>query len=191
MSLKSKFVSVFASGLVLGSFAIVASAQSSDSTTPPAAKMGTEKAAGHEGRGFRRHGGFGKGMRGGDGFRGMRGLMGVELTDAQKTQIKQIHEANRPDQATMDELKAIHEARRSGTELTDDQKARVKTLRDQMRTRAESVNQQVLAILTPEQRQQIETRKAEMEKRREEHRQMREQKRQALPPATTNKSTDN
>ncbi len=185
MSLKQKFVSVFASAMVLGSVAIVASAQDQ----APAVKDGATKAEKHHRKGFGgRRGGFGKGMRGGDGFGGMRGLMGVELSDAQKAQIKQIHEANRPDQASMDELKAIHEARRAGT-LTDDQKARAQALREQMRTRAESVHQQVLAVLTPEQRQQIETRKAERQKRMEERRQLRQQKRQqATPPAT--KSTD-
>jgi periplasmic protein CpxP/Spy len=185
MSLKHTFISVFASALLIGSVAVVVSAQDH----APAVKDGTTKAEKHDRKGFGRHGGFGKGMRG-DGFRGMRGLMGIELTEAQKTQIKQIHEANRPDQATLDELKAIHEARTAGT-LTEDQKARAKVLRDQMRTKGDSVHQQVLAVLTPEQRQQIETRKAEMQKRREERRQLREQKRQqATPPATINKSTD-
>ena len=186
MSLKHKFISVFASALVVGATAVVASAQDQ----APAVKDGSPKAEKLERKGgFGRHGGFGRGMRGGD-FRGARGLMGIQLTEAQKAQIKQIHDANRPDQATMDELKAIREARRAGT-LTEDQKARAKALRDQMRTRAESVHQQVLALLTPEQLQQIETRKAEMQKRREERRQLREQRRrQAAPPATTNKTTD-
>lgn len=121
----------------------------------------------------------------------MRGLMGIELTDTQKAQIKQIHEANRPDQASLDELKAIHEARRAGT-LTEDQKAKVKAIRDQRRAKAESVHQQVLAILTPEQLQQIETRKAEMKKRMEEGRKLRQQRRQqAPPPAATDKPAGN
>jgi periplasmic protein CpxP/Spy len=183
MSLKHKFISAFASALLIGSAALAASAQDQ----APVMKDGTTKAEKHDRKGFGRHGGFGKGMHGG----GMRGLKGLELTDAQKAQIKQIHEANRPDQATMDELKAIHEARQAGT-LTEDQRARAKALRDQMRAKGDSVHQQVLAVLTPEQRQQIETRKAEMQKRREERRQLREQKRQqAAPPATTNKTTDN
>ena len=182
MSLKSKFISVFASAMVLGSVAIVASAQ----TDAPAAKDGTEKAGKLDRKGFGRHGGFGKGMRGGD-RAGLRGLRGIELTEAQKAQIKQIHEANRPDPALFEELKAIREARRSGGTITEDQKARMRTLRDQMRAKSESVRQQVLAVLTPEQRQQLETRKAEMQKRREEKRQ---QRRQAAPTAT-DKSNDN
>ena len=50
----------------------------------------------------------------------------------------------------------------------------------------QAVHAQLLAILTPEQRQQLETRKAEMEKRREEFRQRRQQ---GQTPA--NKPTDN
>ena len=175
MSLKTKLISVFVSAAAIGAFAVAASAQDAPSANPPvrAEKM-ERKGSGHRG--------------GHEGFRGMRGFMGVELTEAQKAQIKQIHEANRPDPATMEELKAIHEARRSGT-ITEDQKARVQALRDQMRTKHESVRQQVLAVLTPEQRQQMETRKAEMQKRMEERRQMRQRTRSTTPP--TDKSNDN
>ena len=186
MSLKSKFVSVFASAMVLGSVAVVASAQ----TEAPAVKDGTEKAGKLDRKGFGRHGGFGKGMRGGD----RAGLRGIELTEAQKAQIKQIHEANRPDASVMEEMKAIRETRRSGGTITEDQKVRIQALRDQMQAKRASVHQQVLAVLTPEQRQQLERRKAEMQKKREEMRQLRQerrqQRRQALPPATDN-SNDN
>ena len=175
MSLKTKLISVFASAVAVGTFAVAASAQDAPAVTEHG------KAEKHERKGF--------GHRGGrDGFRGMRGFMGVELTEAQQAQIKQIHEANKPDAATTEELKAIREARRNGT-ITEDQKARAQALRDQMRTRGESVRQQVLAVLTPEQRQQIETRKAEMQKQREESWQMRQQRRSTTPP--TDKSNDN
>ena len=175
MSLKTKLISVFASAVAVGTFAVAGSAQDAPSTNPPVRAEKLER------KGF--------GHRGGrDGFRGMRGFMGVELTEAQKTQIKQIHEANRPDAATMEELKSIREARRNGT-ITEDQKARAQALRDQMRVKGESVRQQVLAVLTPEQRQQIETRKAEMQKRMEERRQTRQRTRSTTPP--TDKSNDN
>lgn len=175
MSLQTKLFSVFASAVAVGTFAVAASAQDA----PAAKEQG--KAEKLERKGF--------GHRGGrDGFRGMRGFMGVELTEAQQAQIKQIREANKPDAATMEELKGIHEARRSGT-ITEAQKARAQVLREQMRTRGESVRQQLLAVLTPEQRQQIETRKAERQKLREERRQMRQQRRSTTPPA--DKSNDN
>ncbi len=180
MSLKHKFFSILASAAVVGSVAVAISAQD----PAPASSDNTPKAQKLERKGgFGRHGGFGRGMHR-RGFRGMRGLMGIELTDAQKTQLKQIHEANRPDQGTLAELKAIREAKQAGT-LTEDQKARVKALHAERRAKAESVHQQVLAILTPEQRQQIEDRKAEMRKRREEFRQRREQNRKPAASAPT------
>jgi Spy/CpxP family protein refolding chaperone len=177
MSLKTKLISVFGSAIAVATFAVAASAQDTPAVKEPGKGDRVERK--------------GPGHRGGrEGFRGMRGFMGVELTEAQKAQIKQIHEANRPDEATRAELKAIHEARRNGT-ITDDQKARARAraIRDQMRSKHESVRQQVLAVLTPEQRQQIETRKAEMQKRMEERRQMRQRTRPTTPP--TDKSNDN
>lgn len=190
MSSKLKFISVFASSLFLGSFAITASAQE----TPQPSKDSVEKTDKIERKG--RHGGFERGMRG-DGFRGkgMRGLMGIELTETQKAQIKQIHEANRPDPAVMEEMKSIHEARKNGGTITEDQKTRMKAIREQARTKAESVHQQVLAILTPEQRQQLETRKTEMRQKMEERRQKMQERRRELksttPAPAPDKSNDN
>ncbi len=187
MSLKYKFISLFASAMVLGSVAVSASAQE----TAQPAKDGVEKAGKHDRKGFGRRGPHGKGP--GGAFRGMRGLHGIELTESQKAQIKQIHEANRPDPATMEEMKAIHEARRAGT-ITEDQKTRAKALKEQARTKGESVHQQVLGVLTPEQRQQMETRKAEMRTKMQERRQQMQERRKLRTPATpaTPKSpTDN
>jgi Spy/CpxP family protein refolding chaperone len=181
MSFKSKFMSVFASAVVLGSAAAVASAQ--DQT--PAVKEKTEKAGKLDRKGFGRHGGFDKGMRRGGGFAGLRG---IELTDAQKEQIRQIHESNRPDQSAVEEMRSIMQATRGGT-ATDAQKARAAELRQQMQAKRESVHQQVLGVLTAEQRQQIEARKAEMQKRMDERRQKRQQRRSGTAPG--DKSNDN
>ena len=107
----------------------------------------------------------------------MRGLRELNLTDAQKAQIKTIMDANRPDQATMEEMKTLHDAKRSGT-LTADQQERFKTLRQQSREKGEAVHQQILAVLTPEQLQQFEAKKAEMKQKWEERKQMRQQNQQ-------------
>lgn len=184
MSFKSKLSSVLTFAFAVVAFTTFASAQE----TPKTQDDGSRKAE----RGFR-HGGE-RGKRGGrhGGFRGMHGLRGIELTDAQKEQLRQIHEANKPDEATMAEIKAIREARKGGAELTDAQKERLKAIHEQMRSKRESVKAQVLGILTPEQRQQLETQKAERQKRREEMRQRRQemrQKRDAAKPA--DKPTDN
>jgi protein CpxP len=190
MSLKSKLSSLFTLAVAVTAFGVVVSAQE----TAPAPKDDSQKIERHRGmRGDKagRHGGR-DGFRGGHGMRGgMFGLRGIELTDAQKDQIKQIHEANKPSEALMAELKSFHEARKSGTALTDAQKERMKVIRGDMQAKRESVHQQILGILTAEQRQQIETRKAEMQQRREEMREKRQefrQKRDAAKPAV--KPTD-
>ena len=83
--------------------------------------------------------------------------------------------------ANHEEFRALREARRSGT-LTDEQKQKFRTLREQMKQNAEQNKAKVLAILTPEQRAQLELKKQEMEKRRQERRQMRQNR--PAPSAT-------
>ena len=191
MSLKSKLSSLLTIAFAVTALGMVASAQQ----TAPAPRDDTQKVERHRGlRGekFGRRGGH-DGMRGGYGKRGgMFGLRGIELTDAQKEQIRQIREANMPNEALIAELKSFREIRKSGGELTEAQKERMKSIRGEMQLKRETVHQQILAILTPEQRQQLETRKAEMQKRREEMREKRQefrQKRDAAKPAV--KPTDN
>jgi len=112
------------------------------------------------------------GHRGGpEGFRGgMRGgpmgmLRGIDLTDAQKEQIRTILESNKPDQAAMEQMKAIHEARKNGTELTAEQKEQLQATREAQRAKMESVHQQIMNVLTAEQKQQLEQRRKEREER--------------------------
>jgi protein CpxP len=186
MSLKSKLSSVITLAFATVALTTFAVAQEKPKTEDNAQKL--EK---HE-RGFGRHGM--RGMRGGRGgeFRGMHGLRGIELTDAQKEQIRQIHEANKPTEAQMAEMKAFRETRKAGGEITEAQREQMKAFREQMRAKHELVRSQILAILTPEQRQQLEAKKAEMQKRREEFRQQRQewrQKRDAAKPA--DKPTEN
>lgn len=163
MSSKNKFFTGLAlSAAVLG-FSIGAAAQ--DTTAPAKDPAKQEK----HGRKM-----FGKG--GHHGMRGGFGLRGIELTDAQKEQIRQIREANKPSEAEMQEMRSIMETRRSGGTLTEDQKARAQAFREQRRTKMEAVHAQVLAILTPEQRQQLEARKAERQNRMKEFREKRKTK---------------
>ncbi|MGB7069605.1 MAG: Spy/CpxP family protein refolding chaperone [Pyrinomonadaceae bacterium] len=115
--------------------------------------------------------------------RGFRGLRGIELTEAQKVQVRVIKEANRPDQTAMDEIKSIFQAKRSGT-ITEAQKERLAVLKQQKRDKAKLVNDQIRAILTQEQIQQIETRKAKREQMRQERMTQRELKKAAKKPAT-------
>mgnify|MGYP000929278660 CR=1 FL=1 len=121
--------------------------------------------------------GFGKGMRRGGGF-GIRGLHKLDLTDAQKEQIRGIMETARTaNEPLRQEMKTFMEKRRNGQELTETDRARLKELREQMRQSSEQTHNTILGILTAEQRQKLEQMKQEKQKRREEFRQRREQNR--------------
>lgn len=174
MSLKNKFFSALTVAFALFAFSSFAAAQDNTQTD-------SDKQQRREWRGKRD--GKGKGFRRG-GMGALRGLRELNLTDAQKEQIRTIMEANRPDQATMEEMRTIRQAKRDGT-ITPEQKERAKALREQSKLKADNVEQQVLAVLTAEQRQQLEAKKAEMKQKWEERRQQREQRRQQRQNQTT------
>jgi periplasmic protein CpxP/Spy len=179
MSFKNKLFSALTMAFALFAFSTFVSAQE----TPKTDSDNTQKQEKREWRKGKRDG-MGKGFRRGGGF--MRELRGIELTDAQKEQIRTIMEANRPDQKVMEEFKTLHQAKRDGT-LTAEQQERLKTLKQQAFDKQQAVHSQVLAILTPEQRQQVEQKKAEMKQRREERRQQRKENRQnPLPESKDN-----
>ena len=98
---------------------------------------------------------------------------GIALTDAQKAQIKSIREANKPDKANFDQLKAIREAHNNGTPITADQKAQLKVFRDQSQAKMKSVRDQIQNVLTADQKAQIETRRTEMKQHMEQFRENR------------------
>jgi Spy/CpxP family protein refolding chaperone len=180
MSLKARLSSLITLALAFFAFAAIASAQDSGTTIQPDTTQKQERHHGGWGKGGDREGGF-RGHRGG----GMFELQGLNLTDAQKAQIKTIHDANRPDEGTMQQMKTLIDAKRSGT-ITPEQTEQLKALRKQQREKMESVHQQVLAILTPEQRQQLDQKREEMKKRWEERRQQRQ-----LGAPSTDKPTSN
>lgn len=167
MSLKNKFFSALTVAFALFAFSTFATAQEktqSDSDNKQKREWRKGKRDGG-GKGFRRGGGM------------LRGLRDLNLTDAQREQIRTIMQANRPDQATMEEMRTIRQAKRDGT-ITAEQKERAKTLREQAKLKSEGVERQVLAVLNPEQRQQLEAKKTEMKQKREERRQERRERRQ-------------
>jgi Spy/CpxP family protein refolding chaperone len=99
MSFKNKFFSALTMAFALLAFSTFASAQEtpktdSDNTQKREWRKGKRDGSG---KGFRRGG-----MRGGKYLRGFRDL---NLTDAQKAQVRTIMEANRPDQAAFEEMK--------------------------------------------------------------------------------------
>ena len=136
---------------------------------------------GHFGRGQR-----GEGRRGGFERGGMMGLRGVDLTDAQKQQIRTIMQSNKPDPAVRQELRTLVRAVHDGTS-TGDQQARIKDLRQQMEAKRKAVHEQLLSVLTADQKAQLQKRKAEMKQRRQEFREKRKERREnktTTPPAT-------
>ena len=177
MSLRSKFLSILSLSIGLAVFSTAAIAQETTPTAPVKTKAGKE---------FKRDKMAGKadgehhGKRGGK----MHGLRGIDLTDAQKAQVKAIREANKPDQAVITELRTIREARKAGTAITPEQKDRMKAFREQRMVKAKSVHDQILAILTPEQKATLETRKTEMRQRMVQRPTDRKKR---VAPATTDK----
>ncbi len=184
MSLKFKFISALTVGGAIALFSGASFAQDTTTTTP----QGTDKAEQH-------HRGDGAGRRGPGGPEGMRGgfmmdgplMKGVNLTDAQKAQIKQIREANKPNRADFEPIKPLMEAKRNGT-ITADQEAQLKAFRQAREAKMKSVQEQIEAVFTPEQKAQIEKNKAEMKAHREEFQQKREDWRKNHPNG--NKSGD-
>jgi Spy/CpxP family protein refolding chaperone len=173
MSLRGKLSTIFTLAIAVLAFATFASAQDSTSAPQDGNQKQERRARGDWGKG---------GHRGMGGRRGMMGeLRGIDLSDAQKAQLKAIHEANKPDEGTMQEMKTLIDAKRAGT-ITPEQTERLKALRQQGREKMEAVRTQVLAILTPEQRQQVEQRREEMKNRRQERRQKWEQNKSADKP---------
>ncbi|MFN2502330.1 MAG: Spy/CpxP family protein refolding chaperone [Pyrinomonadaceae bacterium] len=192
MSLKTRFISITTMAVSLVVFSTFAMAQDTKGTTPKT-QDGVTKPDKGDRKARRLAGGKHGDMRGArlgrmGGFgRGFGSLRGITLTDAQKARIKSIHEANKPDGAIMDQMKALKAARKAGTPITDEQKAAFKSLRKQSQVKAKSVHEQVLAVLTAEQRAQLEQRTNEIKQRRDEFRQQRQELRKNRPnrgPAT-------
>lgn len=191
MAIKSKIFSGITMAAAVAAFSFAAIAQDPVETKPEG-RQHKERFGGKRGEGFGKgfHKGKKKGFRGGK--HGGFGLRGIELTDVQKEQIKAIREANKPDPALREEMKTIMQARRSGT-ITEDQKARVQSLMAQQREKGESVRLQIEALLTPEQKQQLETQKAEREQRMQERRERMKQHRENFKNRSTTpaEKTDN
>lgn len=129
----------------------------------------------------------GEGRHGRHGGKMMRGLHGLDLTETQKTQIKGIMESNKiANEPLRQELRTFFEKKRSGENLTDAEQNRIREIKTQMKQSMEQTHNTILALLTPEQRQQIEQQKLEREKRREERRERRQERKNQEPKVEIN-----
>ncbi len=173
MSFKQKIASAIVTGFAVVSFSAFASAQ--DSTNQTQDSMQKQEKRERRGYGKRGEGRMGKEGRGKHhgGRMGMRHLRELNLTDAQKLQVRDIMKANRASNPEIfQEMRTLSEARRSGT-ITADQTDRLKAIKQQMRQNAEQTHNQVLAILTAEQRTQLEQLKQQKREQKKERREMR------------------
>jgi Spy/CpxP family protein refolding chaperone len=108
--------------------------------------------------------------------RAMHALGKLNLSDAQREQLRSIHQsAFEGTRAKREELRQLFMGRREGRQLTPEQESRAKQLREELMAARERTHKDVLGVLTPEQRAQLEKLKEERRARREEMRQRREQ----------------
>ena len=141
--------------LAVGSVGTYALAQSGTGQNDQT-KRGVGKRGFGEGRGHR---GPGRGGRG-----GMMGLGALNLTDAQKAQVKQLHETHRQNtQSVRAELRTkmqeLRQANANGTfneALTAQKLAETAPLRAKLMADQFKLRQETLALLTPEQKTQLE-----------------------------------
>ena len=183
MLLKQKFISTVTLAIAVGAFSTFASAQAS----PTAQDNSTPKPERAERGGGR--GGFdrGEGMRGGKHGGGdrmmMRSLEKLNLTDAQKAQVKIAFENNRTqNQPQRDEMSSLAMKKRDGV-ITADEQTRFQALKIQMKASGDQLRDSISAILTPEQRVQLDKMREEMRDQMKERRQNRQNQ---SPPPTDN-----
>lgn len=129
---------------------------------------------------------------------GRLGLGRLNLTDAQREQLRQIESRYVAGfRARREEMRALRQSRRqTGAALTAEQEARARQLREELRADAERMRAEMRGVLTEEQRTQLQSARDEIGQRRElrrerrqqfrEQRRLRRQQRQTpTPPGTT------
>ncbi len=180
MSFKRKLISTVTLALAVGTFSTFAAAQDSSTSTTPQDSMNTNTRPAREGYGRRK---FGKEGRGDHGDMMMGELHQLNLTDAQKTQIKTLMETNRAsNQGTFQEMRGLMMKKRDGS-ITAEEQTRLDALKTQSKAAADQTHNSILAILTPEQQTQLAQLKEQRKQQMMEHRQMRQNKQ--TPPSTT------
>jgi len=181
MSFKRKFITAATSALAVVAFGTFVSAQDT-TTTQPDDSMQKQEMRG--GRGGKRGGFGGKGMRGGKhgGDKMMlRSLERLNLSDSQKEQVRVIAENFKTSTQTQrEEMRGLGMKKRDGI-ITADEQARAKELRTQLKASGEQMQISISAVLTAEQRTQLDQFKEEMKQRKMERRQNRQKQ---TAPAT-------
>lgn len=164
MSFKQQFISAVTFVFAIVAFTTFVSAQNTNPTGQQDSTTKQEKRGDYGKRKF--------GKEGKHGGKIMRGLKELNLTDAQKEQIKGIMDSNRTaNQATHEEMRGLMMKKRDGI-ITADEQTRFDQLKTQMKASAKQTHDSILAILTPEQRAQFEQQKEQWKQKREERKKM-------------------
>jgi Spy/CpxP family protein refolding chaperone len=188
MSYKQKIVSVVATGFAVVSFSALGAMAQTGTTAQPQDNNNTQRQERREHRrgGFGKHDGEGRGGKHRGGKMGMRELRELNLTDAQKQQIRDLMQANHnQNPQDMQEFRQLVQAKRDGT-ITPEQTERLKTFKQQMRQNSDQTHQQILAILTSEQRAQLEQLKEQRREQMKQRREMRQNGQQSNTPNNDN-----
>lgn len=158
--------------LLLALTALFAVAGFAQQTTAPKTegKTDIERRMGREGRMGRRGGGG----RDGDGHGGRAGigrreLRRLDLTDAQRQQMREIESRYAQSFRTQrEEMRKLQELRQGGGTLTPEQRESARRMREELRANADKMRAEIQNLLTPEQREQMRKQREEMKQRREE-----------------------
>ena len=129
--------------------------------------LGVTLASAQDGSGHHKMGGFGM----------MRGLSRLNLTDAQKNDVRQIMDAKKATfeslhqqaRANWDALQTVSESSSPDPAAVGAAFLKLKASRQALRAERESVMQQIRSILTTDQKNQLDTMKQERQQRFQEH----------------------
>lgn len=173
---------LFRTFALAGVFALLASAGLAQQTpaqqTQPSGKPdGAHDMGRHGGRRHMGREGRGGGHKGPGGERRVLGRL--NLSDAQREGLRGIESRYAEGFRTKrEELRGIMQTRRGGGTLTAEQEARARALRDEMHAGSGKMRDEIRALLTDEQRTQLQSTRDEMRQRREERRGMRGERRE-------------
>ena len=135
-----------------------------------------------QGGGPGRHGRFGPGGPG----RGFPGLAALDLTDAQREQVREVMQRHRQDmQEAGKRLRDAHEAQRAAVETVPVNEGLIRSTsqtlagaQTDMALLQARVHSDVWSLLTPEQQQKAKELKSQRESRMKQHRERQQQRRQ-------------
>lgn len=166
MTIKQKFASAIVLAFAVFTFSTFAAAQETPNQNDSMQQRRQEK--------FNRRGD----RRNGEGRRGdkmkMRMLEKLNLTDSQKQQIKVINDSFENSTGTQrEEMRGLAMKKRDGV-ITEAEQTRFDELRTQFKTAAKQSQGSIMAILTDDQRAQLEKMKEERKQKMMERRQNRQ-----------------